>query len=448
MARRAGGIEDTMDHFTYRDGRMHAEDVPLAAIAEAVGTPFYAYSTDTLERHYRVFTEALAGLEAIVCYAVKANSNLAVIRTLANLGAGADVVSGGELARALAAGVPADRIVFSGVGKTPGEMAQALKAGVMQVNVESEPELEALSAVAAELGVTVPTSVRVNPDVDARTHAKITTGKSENKFGIEWTRAQEVYAKARTLPGIGICGVAMHIGSQLTDLAPFRDAYLRLGDLVAMLRADGHAIDRVDLGGGLGVPYVHADGSHKLEIPSPADYAAVVRETVADMGCTLVFEPGRVIAGNAGVLVTRVIYVKEGATRTFVIVDAAMNDLVRPTLYDAYHDIQLETRPAPGTETRPVDVVGPICETGDSFATQRSLPPVAPGDLIVLRTAGAYAAVMASTYNARDLIPEVLVNGKDFAVVRKRVDIDAQMANEAMPDWLAAPDPALAEDVA
>ncbi|MCP5366536.1 MAG: diaminopimelate decarboxylase [Hyphomicrobiales bacterium] len=430
-----------MDHFTYRDGALHAEDVPLADIAAAVGTPVYVYSRATLARHYRVFADAFAGLDATICYAVKANSNLAVIRTLGLLGAGADVVSGGELQRALAAGIPAERVVFSGVGKTRDELAQALAAGVMEINVESDPELEVLSQVAAAMGVEARVAVRINPDVDARTHAKITTGRSENKFGIEWTRTREVYARIAELPGLRAEGVAVHIGSQLTDMEPYRDAYTRMRDLVAMLRADGHDIRRLDLGGGLGIPYVDA-GNTAQTTPGPADYAAVVREVLGDLDCRLVLEPGRVIAGNAGVLLTRVIYVKEGATRTFVIVDAAMNDLMRPSLYDAYHKISPVREPLPGEGLIEADVVGPICESGDSFGKARPLPACQPDDLLVLRSAGAYGAVMASAYNARPLVPEVLVDGDRFAVVRERVTIQDMMDRESMPDWLDAAAPA------
>lgn len=432
-----------MDHFRFIDGVLCAEDVALDTVADAVGTPFYVYSAATLTRHYRVFADAFDGLDTLVCFAVKANSNIAVIRTLADQGAGADVVSAGELKRALAGGVPASRIVFSGVGKTKEELTAALRAGVMQINVESEPELEALSEVATALGRDAAIAIRVNPDVDAKTHEKITTGKKENKFGIEWTRARAVYEKAATLPGIKPVSVAVHIGSQLTDLQPFRDAYVRLRDLVAMLRADGHDIRRVDLGGGLGIPY----GSDEDDwdswgdplddpMPGPADYADVVREIWGDFDGTLVFEPGRLIAGNAGVLVTRVVYVKEGPTRTFAIVDAAMNDLVRPSMYGAYHAIQPVRQPAPGTKVQRVDVVGPVCETGDTFGTQRALPPLAAGDLLALRTAGAYGAVMASMYNSRDLIAEVLVSGGQMAVVRQPITVDDVLARESLPAWL------------
>jgi len=420
-----------MDHFQYRDGRLLAEGVALADIAEDVGTPFYAYSTATLERHYQVFADALDGLDATVCYSVKANSNMAVIRTLARKGAGADVVSGGELKRALAAGVAADRIVFSGVGKTERELAEALKAGIAQINVESEPELEALSRVADGLGLIARVALRVNPDIDANTHAKITTGKGENKFGIEWTRAHEVYAMAAKLPGIRPVGLAVHIGSQLSDMQPFRDAYVRIRDLVAMLRADGLAVECIDLGGGLGIPY----GERAEPMPGPIEYAEVVRDVLGDLDVRFMFEPGRVIAGNAGVLVSRVIYVKEGATRSFVIIDAAMNDLTRPSLYDAFHEIVAVTEPAT-TETRQVDIVGPVCETGDTFCRDRAMGPLQAGDLLAIRTAGAYGASMASTYNTRPLVPEVLVNGNEYALVRRRLEVDDLLDLERQPPWL------------
>ncbi|MCH8835088.1 MAG: diaminopimelate decarboxylase [Proteobacteria bacterium] len=428
-----------MDHFQYRDGRLCAEAVPLARIAEEVGTPFYCYATATIERHYRVFADAFAGLDATICYAVKANSNIAVIGTLARLGAGADVVSAGELKRALAAGVPPGRIVFSGVGKTGDEMAAALKAGVLQINVESEPELDVLGEVAGSLGVDAPVAIRINPDVDANTHEKITTGKSENKFGVEWTRARAVYSRAAAMPAISVVGIAVHIGSQVTDLAPFRDAYVRMRDLVAMLRADGHSIERLDLGGGLGIPY----GDEVT--PTPEEYAATVKSAIADLDCHIILEPGRVIVGNAGVLVTRVVHVKEGAMRTFVIVDAAMNDLLRPALYNATHAIVPVTEAAAGTELMEVDVVGPICETADTFGSGRLLPAMKPGDLLAVRTAGAYGAVMASTYNARPLVPETLVKDATYAVVRERMSVDDMVALESFPPWLAAPDKAARE---
>lgn len=421
-----------MDHFDYHDGILHAEGVSLEAVAAAVGTPFYCYSTATLTRHFNVFAAALEGLDATVCYAVKANSNLAVIRTLADLGAGADVVSEGELRRALAAGMPAERIVFSGVGKTRRELTFALEKGILQINVESEPELLMLNEVAAERGLKARIAVRVNPDVDANTHAKITTGRKENKFGIDWSLAHQVMRRAAGLPGIDLQGVAVHIGSQLTDLQPFRAAFDRVRDLVAMLRADGIAIRRVDLGGGLGVPYEPDAGPP----PSPAEYGQAVREAFADMDVALVLEPGRLLVANAGVLVTRVVHRKEGTTRSFAIVDAAMNDLVRPAMYDAYHDIVPVRQPAADAARQPIDVVGPICESSDVFAKQRPLPPVQAGDLIALRTAGAYGAAMASMYNSRLLVPEVMVKGTDFAVVRERPTYEDMLALETLPDWL------------
>ena len=422
-----------MDHFHYIDGRLAAEDVSLADIADDVGTPFYAYSTATLERHYTAFANAFSDMDALICFSVKANSNTAVLRTLGRLGAGADVVSGGELQRALAAGIPAEKIVFSGVGKTAAELSRALQAGILQINVESEPELEALSQIASDLGVTACVGLRINPDVDANTHAKITTGKGENKFGIEWTRTLEVYARASEMPGIRPVGLAVHIGSQLSELDPFGNTFKRLADLTAQLRAAGHTVDRLDLGGGLGISY----GDNVEPLPGPDDYAAVVREVLGDIGCQLMFEPGRVIAGNAGVLVTRVIYVKEGATRNFVIVDAAMNDLTRPSLYDAYHAIIPINEPVKGVADMLVDVVGPICETGDTFSAQRALPPVVASDLLAIRSAGAYGAAMASTYNTRALVPEVLVQGRNYAVVRRRVEVQDLLDLEQQPAWLS-----------
>ena len=419
-----------MDHFVYRDGRLCAEDVSLIRIAEETGTPFYCYSQATIERHYRVFADAFADVDATVCYAVKANSNIAVIGVLARLGAGADVVSGGELKRALTAGIPASRIVFSGIGKTGEELAAALDAGILQINVESEPELELLGQVAVEKGVSAPVAIRVNPGIDALTHDKITTGKAENKFGIEWTRAHRVYCRAMTMPGIDIVGIAVHIGSQVTDLEPFREAYVRTRDLAALLRADGIAIRRLDLGGGLGIPY----GDEPA--PSPGEYAAVVKSAIGDLDCRLILEPGRVIAGNAGILVTSVLYVKEGATRRFVVVDAAMNDLMRPALYNAFHGIATVMEAPAKTERKEVDVVGPICETGDTFAVGRPLPPLKAGDLLAIRAAGAYGAVMSSVYNTRPLVPEVLVRGGDFALVRERLSVDDMLSREVIPNWL------------
>ncbi len=421
-----------MNHFEYRDGILHAEDVAIPAIAASVGTPFYCYSTATLTRHFRVFSEAFAELDALVCYSPKANSNQAVLRTLAKLGAGADVVSEGELRRALAAGIPAEKIVFSGVGKTAREMDFALAAGIHCFNVESEPELELLSARAVAAGRTAPVSLRINPDVDARTHKKISTGKAENKFGIAWQRARAVYARAAELPGIKVIGIDTHIGSQITELQPFDDAFALLAELVATLRADGHAIQHVDLGGGLGIPY-RTDNSPP---PLPDAYAEIVRKHVTSLGLKVIFEPGRLIVGNAGILVSEVIYVKEGDAKNFLIVDAAMNDLIRPTLYDAFHEIKPVVLPAADTPRMMVDVVGPVCETGDYLGHDRDLPRLAPGDLIAVGTAGAYGAVQAGTYNTRLLVPEVLVDGDRFHVVRPRPSYEDLIGLDSMPDWL------------
>ncbi len=418
-----------MNHFQYINGELHAEDIPLTRIAEAVGTPFYCYSTATLERHYKVFAEAFADQQATICYALKANANLGVIRTFADLGAGADVVSEGELRKALAGGIPADRIVFSGVGKTRSELAFALDCGIMQMNVESLPELEALSEIAASKGVTVNIAIRVNPDVDAKTHEKISTGKSENKFGINASQAPAAFARAAELPGVNPVSVAVHIGSQLTDLEPFRIAFERVAALVGDLRALGHDIQRVDLGGGLGIPY------REEEIPLPIDYAAVVKSAVGNLGCHLMFEPGRMLVGNAGILVSKVIYVKHGESRRFVIVDAAMNDLMRPAMYDAWHEIKPLKEPLGGGEMEPADVVGPACESSDIFARQRPLPPVCEGDLMAIFTAGAYGAVMASTYNSRLLTPEVLVRGTEWSVVRPRPSYDDMLRDESLASW-------------
>ena len=421
-----------MNHFEYRDGELYCEGVALTRIADTIGTPFYCYSTATLEHHFRVFAEAFAGQQATICYAVKANSNQAVIRTLAMLGAGADVLSEGELRRALAAGVPPNKIVFSGVGKSREEMAFALMSGVGQMNVESLPELHALSEVAIGLDKTVEIAVRVNPDVDAKTHEKITTGKKENKFGIGYDDARTIYREAATLKGIRAVGVAVHIGSQLTDLAPFRDAFARIAILVEALREDGHDIRRLDLGGGLGIPY------RDETPPPPSAYAAMVRDTVGHLGCELVFEPGRMLVGNAGVLVTRVLYVKETAERRFVIVDAAMNDLIRPALYDAWHDIK-PVREMPGKPEFVADVVGPVCETTDIFAKDRRLAAVGAADLLVIGSAGAYGAVMASDYNSRPLIAEVMVKGDEFAIVRPRQTYEDMLGRDRLPAWLAEP---------
>ena len=420
------------DFFPYVDGVMCADGVPLDRIAAAVGTPVYVYSTAALTAAYRAYADAFAGLDAGICYAVKANGNLAVIRTLGALGAGADVVSGGELTRALAAGIPAGRIVFSGVGKTADEMAAALAAGVHQLNIESEPELEVLAGVARRLGVEAPVSVRVNPDVDARTHAKITTGKSENKFGIDIDDAPRVYARAAALPGIRVVGVAVHIGSQLIELEPYRAAYGKVAELVGSLRDAGIGIERLDLGGGLGIDY--GGGA----APRHSDYAEIVKRTVGGLGCKLLLEPGRSLVGNAGTLVSRVLYVKEGATRRFLIVDAAMNDLLRPALYDAFHAIAPVRAPAAGQATAPIDVVGPVCESGDTFAKERPLPPLKAGDLLAIASAGAYGAVMASTYNARPLAAEVLCRDGEFAVVGRRLTVEESLARESLPPWLQA----------
>ncbi|PWC32111.1 diaminopimelate decarboxylase [Azospirillum sp. TSO22-1] len=419
-----------MNPFTYKDGVLHAEGVSLQAIAAEVGTPFYCYSTAALVANYRAYAGAFAGQDAGVCYALKANSNLAVVRTLAQQGAGADVVSEGEMRRALAAGVSADRIVFSGVGKTREEMRAALEAGIYQLNVESVPELEALSEVASSLGVEAPIAIRVNPDVDAKTHAKIATGKKENKFGIDWDHAREVYARAAALPGIKPLGIAVHIGSQLTDLAPFRAAFERVVELLHALRADGIDIQRLDLGGGIGIRY------RDETPPDLNEYAGMVRSITGNLGCHVTLEPGRALVGNAGILVSKVVYLKHGLARRFLIVDAAMNDLIRPSLYDAYHAIKPVAEPAPDVEPVTVDVVGPVCESGDTFALQRPLPPLAADDLVAFCSAGAYGAVMASTYNTRPLAPEVLVNGDAFAVIRPRPTIEDLLGMDRVPEWL------------
>lgn len=420
-----------MNHFLYRDGVLSAEDVAIPKIAKAVGTPFYCYATATLVRHYRAFADAFASRDATICYAVKANSNQAVLRTLARLGAGADIVSGGELSRALAAGIPGERIVFSGVGKTRDEMAAALDANILQFNVESEPELEALSAIAIAKNCRAPVALRVNPDVDSGSHSKIATGRRGDKFGIEWQRVEKAYALAAALPGIEIVGIAVHIGSQLLELGPFRAAFARVGELVARLRKDGHGIERLDLGGGLGISY---DGETP---PEPSDYAQMVLQATAGLACKLILEPGRLIAGNAGVLVTRVIYVKESSDRRFVIVDAAMNDLLRPALYGAFHRVEPVIEPTGADNPKPVEIVGPVCESGDVFASAHPLPSVKAGDLLAIRSAGAYGAVMASEYNTRPRVPEVLVKDDRFAVIRPRPTIQSILDNEPMPDWLA-----------
>ena len=421
-----------MDHFLYRDGRLHAEDVAIQDIAAQVGTPFYVYSTATLIRHFKLFDEALDGMDHLVCFAMKAASNQAILKTLGDLGAGMDVVSGGEYLRARAAGVPGERIVFSGVGKTRGEMHQALQGGVRQFNIESEPELYLLNEVALSLGSTAPITIRVNPDVDAKTHAKIATGKSENKFGIPISRAHEVYDLAARLKGLEVVGIDVHIGSQLTELEPFVAAYRKVAELTETLRTDGHNIRRLDLGGGLGIPYTSSNEAP----PLPTDYGAMVKRELGHLGCEIEIEPGRLIAGNAGLLVSSVIYVKSGEDREFLILDAAMNDLVRPAMYDAHHDIVPVIEPAAGSEPAVYDIVGPVCESGDTFAKGRPLVAQQQGDLVAFRSAGAYGSVMASEYNTRPLIPEVLVNGDQFAVVRARPSYDEIINRDSLPDWL------------
>jgi diaminopimelate decarboxylase len=424
-----------MHHFAYRNGVLHAEAVNLVDLAQAVGTPFYCYSTATLTRHYEVFASAFADMPALVCYAMKANSNQAVIKTLADLGAGADVVSGGELERARAAGIPPEKIMFSGIGKTAAELALAVDEGILCVNVESEAELELLSAIAAGKGRTAAISVRVNPDVDAKTHAKIATGKAENKFGIPISHARDVYARAAKLPGLEVAGVDMHIGSQIIELEPFDDAFALLSDFVRTLRADGHAISHIDLGGGLGIPY-REDNEPP---PHPEAYAQIVKRATRDLGCTLIFEPGRLIVGNAGILVTRVIYLKRGEAKAFVIVDAGMNDLIRPTLYEAHHDIRPVREPPPRAPRIVADVVGPVCESGDFLALDRDLAAPQPGDLLAVMTAGAYGAVQAGTYNTRALVPEVLVREGEWALVRPRLEVSELIALDRLPPWLRAP---------
>ncbi|WP_424928515.1 diaminopimelate decarboxylase [Amaricoccus tamworthensis] len=422
-----------MDHFLYKNGVLHAEDVAVPEIAAAVGTPFYVYSTATLTRHYQVFEDALKGMPHVICYAMKANSNMAVLRLMAGLGAGMDVVSGGEFRRAIAAGVPGEKIVFSGVGKTREEMRLALENGIRQFNVESEPEMRVLSEVAQSMGVRAPIAIRVNPDVDAKTHAKIATGRSENKFGIPISRAREVYAEAAALPGIDVVGIDVHIGSQLVDLEPYRAAFTLVAELTRALRSDGHDIRRLDLGGGLGIPY--QQNSNQAP-PLPFDYGEVIRSTVGDLGCEIEIEPGRLIAGNAGILVSSVIYRKNGEGRDFLILDAAMNDLIRPAMYDAWHDIVPVTEPAAGVVPAEIDIVGPVCESGDTFAKARPMPPVAEGEMVAFRSAGAYGAVMSSEYNSRPMIPEVLVSGDQFAVVRARPTYEEMIERDTVPEWI------------
>ncbi len=421
-----------MNHFEYRDGVLHAENVSLPEIAKAVGTPFYVYSRATLERHYRVFSEAFADMDTLVTYALKANSNQAVLTALAKMGAGADTVSEGEIRRALAAGIPASKIVFSGVGKTPREMDFALATGIYCFNVESEPELEILSARAVALGKVASVSLRINPDVDAKTHAKISTGKSENKFGIPRVKAREAYARAAKLPGIDVVGIDMHIGSQIIDLEPFDNAFTLMAQLVEELQADGHKIRHVDVGGGLGIPY-HFDNNPP---PLPVAYAEIVAKHIKPLGLKTVFEPGRLIVGNAGILVTEVIFVKEGDAKNFVIVDAAMNDLIRPTLYEAYHDIKPVKEASDDAPRMRADIVGPVCETGDYLGLDREMSKPEAGDLLAVFTAGAYGAVLSSTYNSRLLVPEVMVDGENYHIIRPRRTYEELLALDSIPDWL------------
>ncbi|MGC1683943.1 MAG: diaminopimelate decarboxylase, partial [Pseudolabrys sp.] len=421
-----------MHHFAYRDGVLHAEAVNLDTLAAAVGTPFYCYATATLTRHYQVFATAFADVRALVCYAMKANSNQAVVKTLAKLGAGADVVSGGELRRARLAGIPPDKIMFSGIGKTAPELALAVDEGIFCVNVESEAELELLSSIASATGRSARVSIRVNPDIDAKTHHKIATGKAENKFGIPISRAREIYARAAKLKGLEVAGVDMHIGSQITELDPFGNAFALLAEFVRVLRSDGHTISHVDLGGGLGIPYRDDNEAP----PHPEAYAEVVKRATRDLDCRLIFEPGRLLVGNAGILVTRVLFVKHGEAKNFVIVDAAMNDLMRPTLYDAHHEIwPVAEKPSSGRRIR-ADVVGPVCESGDFLAVNRDMVEPADGALLAVMSAGAYGAVQAGTYNTRALVPEVLVNGAEWALIRPRLEVDQLIALDRMPDWL------------
>ncbi len=418
-----------MDYFEYRKGELVAEDVNVSKIADEIGTPFYCYSATSIEYHFKALKKALAGLNATICYAVKANSNIAIIKTLSDMGAGADVVSSGELTRALKAGVPPKKIVFSGVGKTTDELAHALKEGILQINIESEPELIALNKIANSMGQEAQVALRINPDIDAHTHNKISTGRSEDKFGIEWTHINDVISRANKLDNIKIVGLAMHIGSQLTKLEPFKEAFTRLESLAKELRLKGYEISRLDLGGGLGISY---DG---LPTPTPAEYGKIVKDVFKDLNCDLLFEPGRFIVGNAGILVTQVIYVKKGATRRFLILDAAMNDLMRPCLYDAKHSIISLVEPKEDDILDRVDVVGPVCETGDTFATEIDLPAVESGDLLAIRSAGAYGAVMSSTYNSRSLIPEIIVKGNNYSIIRQRITPETLINYESLPDW-------------
>ena len=420
--------------FTYRDGALGVEGADLAAVAAAVGTPFYCYSRAAIEAQYRAFTDSLAPLPAMVCYAMKANSNQAVLRVFARLGAGMDVVSGGELRRARAAGVPGGRVTFSGVGKTPAELAMALDEGIHCFNVESEHELRALSGLAASKDATARIALRLNPNIDAGTHAKIATGRADDKFGIPIGRARDIYAEAARLPGVAVAGIDMHIGSQITDLGPFDRTFAAMADTLAMLRADGHAITHVDLGGGLGIPYRAEDDPADF---GPGGYAALAKRHFAGAGVELVLEPGRSLVGNAGALVTAVVLNKRGGDKRFVVVDAAMNDLIRPTLYEAHHEVVPVREPPAGAAREPADIVGPVCETGDYIARARPFPPVEPGDLLAVLSAGAYGAVQSGTYNTRPLVPEVLVDGDRFAVIRPRPSFEDLIGLDRVPDWLA-----------
>jgi diaminopimelate decarboxylase len=419
-----------MDHFNYRNGQLYAEDVSVGEIAASVGTPFYVYSTATLERHFKLFDDALDGMDHCICYAMKAASNQAILKTLGNLGAGMDVVSGGEYRRAIAAGIPPEKVVFSGVGKTLEEITLALQKGIRQFNVESDSELAQISEIASSMGKIAPIAIRINPDVDAQTHEKIATGKAENKFGIPLSRAREVYSKASKMPGISVVGIDLHIGSQLTDLKPFEEAYQKLADLTQILRQDGHKIKRLDLGGGLGIPY----DKNKSAPPLPVEYGKMVRKVLGHLECEIEIEPGRLIVGNAGILVSSVLGIKNGDNRNFLILDAAMNDLIRPAMYDAYHDIIPVKQPS--SDEAVYDVVGPVCETGDTFAKKRTMPELSENDLVAFRSAGAYGAVMSSEYNTRPLIPEVMVNKNEFSIIRKRPSYEEIIDRDIIPTWL------------
>jgi diaminopimelate decarboxylase len=419
-----------MDHFNYRNGQLYAENVSVGEIAASVGTPFYVYSTATLERHFKLFDDALDGMDHCICYAMKAASNQAILKTLGNLGAGMDVVSGGEYRRAIAAGIPPEKVVFSGVGKTLEEITLALQKGIRQFNVESDSELAQISEIASSMGKIAPIAIRINPDVDAQTHEKIATGKAENKFGIPLSRAREVYSKASKMPGISVVGIDLHIGSQLTDLKPFEEAYQKLADLTQILRQDGHKIKRLDLGGGLGIPY----DKNKSAPPLPVEYGKMVRKVLGHLECEIEIEPGRLIVGNAGILVSSVLGIKNGDNRNFLILDAAMNDLIRPAMYDAYHDIIPVKQPS--SDEAVYDVVGPVCETGDTFAKKRTMPELSENDLVAFRSAGAYGAVMSSEYNTRPLIPEVMVNKNEFSIIRKRPSYEEIIDRDIIPTWL------------